>query len=1039
MESWVYKAVTEGTAMGRSYGKYTDPRKTLTQPVKPSLIRDIFLASYSRATVFGSLPWEDSRHAIPIPDLPNNIQDNIEDPESDIESAPGHSFTSTPLSCSPSSSLDRLVEVDCPPTATESFSERVSNTPYTSQMRMYRFLQKVNFINWNPLIDSLKQGVPGDLRHQNDRCQLIDYGGSSSVWGAAFSVKGDFLVDALAIKLFRADRQEDSSELPTELQIMKGLEHNHIVAFVGHFQRSNHFGVIIYPLAICNLGQLLKSASGAEPRLTMELHQMLLTAIGCLSSAVMYLHTSKIVKHKDIKPENILVDKFGSVHLADFGISKQYEDETVTGGHTPFTERYAPPEVVSQCDRDLSSDIFSLGCVFLEMVTIILGKSLKVMHGAIFDRQPKGYYQSLYKVRGWVGDLKESLRSDTSLVPLSHGSSGIAEDQHLSTEHLDLILSMMAESPKERPAIDDVYELFKRFTWNCLDCRNSRDIDLPASQKLKDNKGELPANYYVALPAPLRDLPCPQYGRNVHTTRDPLSPGGSGKNCAASNPSIGPVLMEDACRKQSQENLEEIYCQMKRAVEQVIREFSPSIRSFGYEQDSITLEGVQSNTATARLPNCTHIQDQQYEMLDKLKLRITEVVREVLTKYPTPNPPVDLSRLIQYCGPDHSASHNCHRGSSSQGQPAKRGRNGHGNRVIRNEDDHDSELEDEPADGNGGNGHGTQAGSLEQPLSFACPFYRRNPERFASTVSCCFRSYRKISRLKEHLERVHRIFRCPRCQQICEKEKAVDEHLQQDDICTRQDPVVFNESYDWSQGYGQKQASDLKSRWRNLSDHEKWRNIYRILFPYDRNIPFPYAMQSGSSYLLSEPDSTPEQATSPNDPSSLIYRAIWGGFVEGVNVGFSGGAETGVNNSDLPSNEPRTGLPGYYSTLPDLQIYTDLPSSNMDNLAQPDYSIYGHRAPYLPNSYPTELSPRSLESSNLTSDSTYYTNFDVSNASSQQVTAFDTTRGQAANGDELECLTFDPLVGSWDITGNGYPRGEEYAENNGMFDIPQSH
>src|SRR6202040_2867361 len=110
-----------------------------------------------------------------------------------------------------------------------------------------------------------------------------------------------------------------------------------------------------------------------------------LTAFGCLSSAVRYLHTSRKIKHKDIKPENILVDRYGSVLLADFGISKQYEDDTLTEGTTPFTDKYAPPEVVDQDKRGLSSDIFSLGCVFLEMATVTLGESLENLSCAVFD------------------------------------------------------------------------------------------------------------------------------------------------------------------------------------------------------------------------------------------------------------------------------------------------------------------------------------------------------------------------------------------------------------------------------------------------------------------------------------------------------------------------------------------------------------------------------------------------------------------------------------------------------------------------------
>ncbi|KAI1475955.1 kinase-like protein [Daldinia eschscholtzii] len=989
----------------------------LTQPAKSSLARDILKNSYWMA-VASSLTSKGLR--CPMPNLYSRA---IEDPESDIESAPSQVFPLTPpvSSCSsPSPDVQ-----DHPPAFIESFFERVNNTPYTSQMRMFQFRQMEGLIDWTTLIASLKQGVPGDLRYQNGNYQLIDYGGSSSVWGAAFHTREDYSVDALAIKLFRADRQDDSDELPTELKIMKGLEHNHIVAFVGHFQRSNHFGVILYPLAICNLGQLLKGAYGTNAGLTADLSKILLTATGCLSSAVTYLHTSKIVKHKDIKPENILVDKFGSVHLADFGISKQYEDETVTGGQTPFTERYAPPEVVGQCERDLSSDIFSLGCVFLEIVTVILGKSLKVMNEVIFERQPKGYYQALSNVESWINNLKGSLPSSTSLVSSAQGYHSSTEEQYLSTRHLDIILSMMAECPKDRPAISEVYQLFREFTRDCPDCTYSRnqqalgDIDSFTSCEPKGNSIEerqCSASSYIALPAPLKDLSCPLNERDAHTMPMALSPPSHEGCCATSNSWVIPESVDNGYVEQRQGDLEKISSQMKRAVERVIREFSPSIQLFIRSQErTVEEKPMLIDAVTSGVPNITHDQHHQYQMLNKLKLRITEAVRQVLKEHPSHYSSVDPSALIQSCSPNHSTTYNRRRASSSQDQPAKRGRNGQGNRVIRREDDHDSDAEDDPTGDNGGNASKTQTGSLEPSPSFACPFHRREPDRFAQISSCCFTSYRQISRLKEHLDRVHRIYLCPRCQESHSSERDVDQHLRQDDVCTKQDPIDYNESYDWGKGYGQKQAEELKSRWRNLNGYEKWRKIYKILLPYDRNIPWPYVTRSSSSYHQSEPGATSEQATHLHDLPSLVFNAIWNGVTEGVNAGVNAGVDIGVDTGDLNSNQTQPGL--HENSFTQAERSMEQFQLHEDDLHLIDYSPYVYGPPYPPSLYPPELLSRSIEPSNLTGDSAYYTNFDVSDTFSRE--QINSTRQRLADQDGTGCECLDVLAGSCGVEGNG--------------------
>ena len=96
---------------------------------------------------------------------------------------------------------------------------------------------------------------------------------------------------------------------------------------------------------------------------------------GCLASGLKYLHEQNC-RHKDIKPGNILV-KGGTVFITDFGTSLDWTEdqlEATTGRPTAFTNTYAAPEVAEGRPRDRSADIWSLGCVFLEIIvsTVIL-------------------------------------------------------------------------------------------------------------------------------------------------------------------------------------------------------------------------------------------------------------------------------------------------------------------------------------------------------------------------------------------------------------------------------------------------------------------------------------------------------------------------------------------------------------------------------------------------------------------------------------------------------------------------------------------
>lgn len=100
---------------------------------------------------------------------------------------------------------------------------------------------------------------------------------------------------------------------------------------------------------------------------------------GYLVSALQSLHDSKM-RHRDIKPQNIIV-KNHQVYLADFGIAHIWENltrvtNTADSGKTVI---YAAPEVVRVERINTAADMWSLGCVFLEMVTILKGKTVQDM------------------------------------------------------------------------------------------------------------------------------------------------------------------------------------------------------------------------------------------------------------------------------------------------------------------------------------------------------------------------------------------------------------------------------------------------------------------------------------------------------------------------------------------------------------------------------------------------------------------------------------------------------------------------------------
>lgn len=154
------------------------------------------------------------------------------------------------------------------------------------------------------------------------------------------------------------------------------------------------------------------------------------TFFGCLTSAIDYLHESKI-RHRDIKPENILV-KGSDVYLTDFGISLDWENLSrgTTTADSGKTRLYCAPEVANYQVRNSSSDIWSLGCVFLEMCTVLKGRTTDEMRQSFKKRSDThAFHANLPAIQDWLNTLRDS-GSELDDPPLEWSASMLQADRN---------------------------------------------------------------------------------------------------------------------------------------------------------------------------------------------------------------------------------------------------------------------------------------------------------------------------------------------------------------------------------------------------------------------------------------------------------------------------------------------------------------------------------------------------------------------------------------------------------------------------------
>ncbi|KAF2834976.1 kinase-like protein, partial [Patellaria atrata CBS 101060] len=165
-------------------------------------------------------------------------------------------------------------------------------------------------------------------------------------------------------------------EFQQELQALKRIRHRHLITCIGSYTDKSCFALLMSPVADYEMKYLLRKPDPLSPEEVVCLRN----AFGCLATAIAYLHANQI-RHKDIKPGNILVRE-GTVYLCDFGLARDWSEEdhsTTSGPVGRYTKRYVSPEVINEERRNELSDIWSLGCVFLEMISVLKKKTLDEM------------------------------------------------------------------------------------------------------------------------------------------------------------------------------------------------------------------------------------------------------------------------------------------------------------------------------------------------------------------------------------------------------------------------------------------------------------------------------------------------------------------------------------------------------------------------------------------------------------------------------------------------------------------------------------
>ncbi|KAK4096042.1 hypothetical protein N658DRAFT_64785 [Parathielavia hyrcaniae] len=127
---------------------------------------------------------------------------------------------------------------------------------------------------------------------------------------------------------------------------------------------------------------------------------------------------------------------------------------------------------------------------------------------------------------------------------------------------------------------------------------------------------------------------------------------------------------------------------------------------------------------------------------------------------------------------------------------------------------------------------------------FACPYFKRNPRKYRTWTSCPGPGWDEVHRVKTHLYRRHALpIQCPRCWGVFKTDGQLQTHLQQDPPCAVQGNRMLQEGFTKDQ---EKRLRSRKKTHADMTDDDKWAEIYKILFPDDdpSALPSPYYSDS---------------------------------------------------------------------------------------------------------------------------------------------------------------------------------------------------
>ncbi|KAJ2894200.1 Negative regulator of the PHO system [Zalerion maritima] len=171
--------------------------------------------------------------------------------------------------------------------------------------------------------------------------------------------------ELVALKEIHLDSEEGTpSTAIREISLMKELKHENIVALHDVIHTENKL-MLVFEYMDCDLKKYMDTHGdrGALKPMTIKsfMYQLL--------KGIDFCHQNRVL-HRDLKPQNLLINKLGQLKLGDFGLARAFGIPVNTFSNEVVTLWYRAPDVLlGSRTYSTSIDIWSAGCIMAEMFT----------------------------------------------------------------------------------------------------------------------------------------------------------------------------------------------------------------------------------------------------------------------------------------------------------------------------------------------------------------------------------------------------------------------------------------------------------------------------------------------------------------------------------------------------------------------------------------------------------------------------------------------------------------------------------------------